>query len=228
MPDYTVRDPHSGRTVTLRGDSAPSEAELEQVFASLSPSTTSRPVTPDVDPAVLAGANVGRAAAARVGEELATSPKVGKTIGILSKPLGQAALRVAGVSTGGLPGYLAGEALAHPAVGGAIESGVRATGAGVARAASSGLARALTGVPMTALALPGMPLNATPVGETRAEAQRAIQDSMYAHRRQDEINRATGKMSIKGDTTRELLDSIKDFESRTHTQDPAKYYGGPR
>jgi hypothetical protein len=37
VPDYTIRDPRSGRTVTLRGDSPPSEAELEQVFSALGP-----------------------------------------------------------------------------------------------------------------------------------------------------------------------------------------------
>lgn len=34
MPDFTIRDPQSGRTMTVRGDSAPSEQELEQLFAS--------------------------------------------------------------------------------------------------------------------------------------------------------------------------------------------------
>lgn len=34
MPDYTIRDPATGRTLTVRGDSPPTEAELEQLFAS--------------------------------------------------------------------------------------------------------------------------------------------------------------------------------------------------
>lgn len=34
MPDYTIRDPRSGRTLKVRGDSPPTEAELEQLFAS--------------------------------------------------------------------------------------------------------------------------------------------------------------------------------------------------
>ena len=48
MPEYTVRDPRSNRTVTLRGDSPPTEAELHQIFASINaepqeqPSATSR------------------------------------------------------------------------------------------------------------------------------------------------------------------------------------------
>lgn len=35
MPEYTVRDPKSGRTVTLRGATPPTEADLDQVFATL-------------------------------------------------------------------------------------------------------------------------------------------------------------------------------------------------
>lgn len=38
MPQYRVTDPQSGRTVTLRGDSPPTEQELEAVFAELSSS----------------------------------------------------------------------------------------------------------------------------------------------------------------------------------------------
>lgn len=34
MPSYTVRDPVSGRSVTLTGDSPPTEQELEEIFAS--------------------------------------------------------------------------------------------------------------------------------------------------------------------------------------------------
>lgn len=37
MPTYKVRDPQSGRTVTLRGDTPPTEADLDQVFAQLPP-----------------------------------------------------------------------------------------------------------------------------------------------------------------------------------------------
>ena len=33
MPDYTIRDPRSGRTLTVRGDSPPTEAELDQLFS---------------------------------------------------------------------------------------------------------------------------------------------------------------------------------------------------
>jgi hypothetical protein len=33
MPDYTIRDPQSGKTLTVRGDSPPTEMELEELFA---------------------------------------------------------------------------------------------------------------------------------------------------------------------------------------------------
>ena len=35
MPDYTIRDPTSGRTVTVRGDTPPTDADLDEIFASL-------------------------------------------------------------------------------------------------------------------------------------------------------------------------------------------------
>jgi hypothetical protein len=44
MPTYTIRDPQSGRTLTVRGDSPPSESELEQLFASQqTPPTETQP-----------------------------------------------------------------------------------------------------------------------------------------------------------------------------------------
>lgn len=44
MPEYTIRDPKSGKTIILRGDSPPTEQELEQIFAvTSSPSPTPSP-----------------------------------------------------------------------------------------------------------------------------------------------------------------------------------------
>jgi len=37
MPQYTIRDPQTGRTITIRGDSPPTEQELVELFASASP-----------------------------------------------------------------------------------------------------------------------------------------------------------------------------------------------
>lgn len=39
MPVYTVTDPNSGKTIKLRGDSPPSEQELEQIFAAQQPAS---------------------------------------------------------------------------------------------------------------------------------------------------------------------------------------------
>lgn len=49
MPTYTVKDPQTGKTVKLTGDSPPTEAELTEIFASVKPSTT--PTTPATSPA---------------------------------------------------------------------------------------------------------------------------------------------------------------------------------
>lgn len=64
MPEYTIRDPQTGKTVTVRGDSPPTEAELEEIFGG----TTRTAATPDPSPAakpeqrgVLADVAVGAA-----------------------------------------------------------------------------------------------------------------------------------------------------------------------
>lgn len=46
MPKYTVRDPVSGRTVVLHGDSPPTAQELETIFQELSTAAPSPPVPP--------------------------------------------------------------------------------------------------------------------------------------------------------------------------------------
>ena len=50
MPTYIVRDPQSGKTLSLTGDSPPTEAELEQLFASQGGQTTTAE-SPDLLPA---------------------------------------------------------------------------------------------------------------------------------------------------------------------------------
>jgi hypothetical protein len=50
MPEYTVRDSHSGRTVTLRGDSPPTETELEEIFSSLPQQAAAKAATPAAPP----------------------------------------------------------------------------------------------------------------------------------------------------------------------------------
>lgn len=49
MPDYTIRDPQSGKTVTVRGESAPTEAELEQIFAGTTRQSAAAP-PPEITP----------------------------------------------------------------------------------------------------------------------------------------------------------------------------------
>lgn len=49
MPQYTIRDPKTGRTVELRGDSPPTAGELEVIFAKINAEQASAP--PPVQPA---------------------------------------------------------------------------------------------------------------------------------------------------------------------------------
>ena len=37
MPTYTVTDPNTNKTLTLEGDSPPTEEELEEIFAGYAP-----------------------------------------------------------------------------------------------------------------------------------------------------------------------------------------------
>lgn len=62
MPSYTVTDPTSGKTVTLTGDSPPTEQELEQIFSSLPDTKPAQaaPVTA-ADVPVFPGAPTGQA-----------------------------------------------------------------------------------------------------------------------------------------------------------------------
>lgn len=52
MPQYTIKDPTSGRTVTLTGDSPPTAAELEQIFAKVNGSPGSSAPAPEADDSV--------------------------------------------------------------------------------------------------------------------------------------------------------------------------------
>lgn len=87
MPTYTVRDPKSGRTVKLRGDSPPTEAELDQIFA-----------------------EVNKAAPEKSWAETAVDalPTVGGMAGGIIGGIGGT---VAGVGVGGVPGAVGGATL---------------------------------------------------------------------------------------------------------------------
>lgn len=70
MPDYTIRDPQSGKTVTVRGSSPPSESELNLIFKSVTPTpgTSGGPT--------MAAASKAVPMTAQAAEELATNPTV--------------------------------------------------------------------------------------------------------------------------------------------------------
>jgi hypothetical protein len=141
MPTYTVRDPRSGKTVKLTGDSPPTEQELEGIFAKMAPAEPERSWT---DAAVDA------------------LPAVGGTLGGIVGGIGGT---VAGFGVGGVPGAVGGAAIggaggealrqlaerargnAAPATAmdaatgiakeGAIQGGLELAGAGIARGASA-------------------------------------------------------------------------------------------
>ena len=130
-------------------------------------------------PAAVVAADGARRVAERVGLQVATSPNLAKAVNLASRPAAGAIARAVGVA-GGLPGYIAGEALTNPSVLRAAETGIRASAEGVAREAGSTAARALTGVPgmiaSVVLPTPGD----RPVGETAATtaAQEQIRASV--------------------------------------------------
>lgn len=89
MPSYTVTDPTSGKTVTLTGDSPPTEQELEQIFSSLPDTKPAQaaPVTA-ADVPVFPGAPTGQAS---IGQSNAPEPTMldklsagGKALGVMA------------------------------------------------------------------------------------------------------------------------------------------------
>jgi len=52
MPRYTITDPQTGRTLKIDGDSPPSEAEIEQLFAQTAPQAAPQDVQPSEPPPV--------------------------------------------------------------------------------------------------------------------------------------------------------------------------------
>lgn len=111
MPTFTVTDPSTGRTVTLQGDSAPTEQELEQVFSNLPSATQPAPATEQ--PAPAASYNPANAMNAFIaGGKL--SPETLRAIEANTVRYGVpiaatlAASRLgslAGIATGGISGY---------------------------------------------------------------------------------------------------------------------------
>lgn len=114
MPEYTVRDSHSGRTVTLRGDSPPTDAELEDIFSSL-PSTQSA-----AQPTQFANVQSGSSTTAPVKRTWGQAandalPMVGGAIGGMAGSVGGLAGSAAGAAVGGAAGKGYSEFFKHAA-----------------------------------------------------------------------------------------------------------------
>lgn len=125
MPTYTVRDPTSGKTVKLTGDSPPTEAELEQIFAKLNPAAPAKPTsardrlveeTLRAHPHPLEGVTdeMIRQGGVKFADSL---PTIGGTVGGL---IGGSGGTVLGFGVGGVPGAIGGAA-----IGGAGGEGLR-------------------------------------------------------------------------------------------------------
>jgi hypothetical protein len=103
MPKSTVTDPQTGRKVTLNGDSPPTEQELEEVFASLSPAPQEAAVA---EPAQTAPqeqidyAEQQRIAEAKKNEYMGSA--VAEPLGAVLSGMGSASLGgLAGIGIGG-------------------------------------------------------------------------------------------------------------------------------
>jgi hypothetical protein len=134
VPTYTIRDPQTGRTLTVRGDSPPTEAEAAQLFAAPVERASDAPATPAhgslVTPAVIASRAV-LPAIAKAGQAVATSPLTGPAV----KVGGMLAGAGGGQATGhALLGALVGERVAAPGI---VEQAVRGTAGAVGRGAAA-------------------------------------------------------------------------------------------
>jgi hypothetical protein len=224
MPDYVFKLAN-GRELVLTGDSMPSDAEVEAaasqagVRSLLVPATyANHPANVAArtenagtnGPAAVAVANVARQGVERAAMQVATSPNLGRAVNAASRPAAAATARAIG-ATGGLPGYLAGEALTNPAVVRTVETGIRGGSGLLARMAASPFARAVTGLPGM---LGSMVFDAgdRPAGETPdTTAQRQLD---YARQYKEQVNRAAGYEVITGSTAPEIIESIARYRGR--------------
>jgi hypothetical protein len=124
------------------------DTDIAAALASVPPAARQQTTSPSsgmgVSPAAVAAADLARRGVVRAGEEIATSPLLGRAVSAVSKPAAQMTARAVG-ATHGLPGYAAGEVLTSPGALRAAETGIRAGGGLFARLAGSRVARALTG-----------------------------------------------------------------------------------
>ena len=198
MADYLSTDPTAGDGIGPYLSNDPTAGD---------PAPASSSSSGGPGPATVGAANAARAAAVRAGEQIATSPNLGRAVKALSRPGAGVVARAVGVS-GGLPGYVASEALTHPAVGRAVETGIRGGGSFLARIAASPFARAVTGLPGLIGSMVFEPGD-RPAGETPATtAQRQLD---YARQYKEQVNRAAGYEVITGSTASEILDSIARY-----------------
>lgn len=150
MPEYTIKDAQTGRTVTLRGDSPPTEAELSQIFASLPQQEKSAQSAGLMAHAPAAAAMAGSMATAKVPVLSTLAAGFGGAYGAAARDL--AKLSNDPVAEGaGLPAFkrLIGEAAAIPghmikegaeqaaydAAGGVLGKGLKIVGSGLYRGA---------------------------------------------------------------------------------------------
>lgn len=144
MPKYKVTDPASGRTVTLNGESPPTEQELEEVFSSLSSSQVAQ-VAPQTQIVTAEDVPVapGISAKPAVIQEQPKLSITDKTIGV-----GEAGLSLLSGATGGLYGNIEG---AVKGIGNSVLSGRFGTqeGANQARQQAEDSAASLTYSPRT-------------------------------------------------------------------------------
>lgn len=86
MADYTIRDPQSGKTVTVRGTSPPSESELNLIFKSINAPVPQS----DAGGLAIAGASGAIPIATRMAEEVATNPGARKALAAVGNIAGAA------------------------------------------------------------------------------------------------------------------------------------------
>jgi hypothetical protein len=186
-----------------------SDADIAAALGAMRP-PQQQGVSAGISPAVVAASDVFRRGALRAGEQVATSPNVSRIASSASRPAAQMIGRAVGVS-GGLPGYIAGEALTSPAVTSAAGRGIQSGAGFLARLAASPEARAVTGLPGLLGSMVTNPGD-RPAGETPATtSQRTLS---FAEKFKQDVNRQAGREIITGQTAPEILDSIARYKGQ--------------
>lgn len=143
------------------------------------------------NPATVAAADLARRGVIRAGEQLATSPNLGRVLNAVSGPVTSRAVSGGiGAVVGGMPGAVVGAAIPSETIarGGArlAERGIRSGAGFFARLAASPLARRATGLPgvlASVLTDTGQPRTG-PIAEQALARQRAIEAEYRARQPQ--------------------------------------------